>query len=426
MDKMHEIAGDGALMPRFDDGMANMAEPIRAMAESLVNEAMDARADEACEGGNRRNGYRERRLAAGVGAIDPRIPKLRAGSHFPEDLIERCSRAGRAVIAAVSGMVADGASAGKARRAARAMGIGRMSAGRVSRMCSSPDESVADLQERGPSDVTYPCIRPVATCIECGDAGRVRSAAPATAIGAGSGGYERLPGLDAVGTEPHGGRKPFPPSPRARGVDGAIRATGDAREGLERAIREVFPGAARQRRIAHLMRDAAGNAPTRQKKGAAPGIPKAVFAERDPEPAREPRQLATAQIEGFRPKAAEVPEEAEADAPAYLDFPYEHHAGPRADNVQERADRELKRRGRVVQVFPGRKPLIRMVGAVFSEMDEDRAGRSRFGDDSIGRAVEGARVNGHAHAYEGTAAEHTARIIALVVADNPIPGGKAA
>nr|WP_270242843.1 transposase [Collinsella tanakaei] len=131
-------------------------------------------------------------------------------------------------------------------------------------------------------------------------------------------------------------------------------------------------------------------------------------------------------MEGFRPKAAEVLEEAEADAPAYLDFPYEHHVGLRADKVQERADRELKRRGRVVQVLPGRKSLIRMAGAAFSEMDEDRAGRRRFGDDSIGRAVEGAKVNEPAHAYEGTAAEHAARIIALVVADNPIPGRKAA
>lgn len=79
-----------------------------------------------------------------------------------------------------------------------------------------------------------------------------------------------------------------------------------------------------------------------------------------------------------------------------------------------------------MQVFPGRESLIRMMGAVFSEMDEDWAGRRRFGDDSIGRAVEGAKVNEPAHAYEGTAAEHAARIIALVVADNPIPGGKAA
>lgn len=144
-----------------------------------------------------------------------------------------------------------------------------MSAGQVSRMCSSLDESIADLQERDLPDV----IRP-------------------------------------------------------------------------------YPGATWQRCIVHLMRNAAGNAPTRQKKGAVLGIPKAVFAERDPEFVREPCQLATAQIEGFCPKAAEVPEEAEADAPAHLDFPYEHHVGRRINNVRDRADSELKRRSRVVQVFP--------------------------------------------------------------------------
>lgn len=56
MDKMRGIAGDGAQMPRFDDGMVNMAELIRVMAESPVDEAMDAQADEACEAGSQRNG----------------------------------------------------------------------------------------------------------------------------------------------------------------------------------------------------------------------------------------------------------------------------------------------------------------------------------------------------------------------------------
>lgn len=79
MDKIHEIAADGAQMPRFDDGMVNMAELIRVMAEPLVNEIMGAQADEACEAGNRRNGYRERRLTTSFGTINLRIPKLHAG-----------------------------------------------------------------------------------------------------------------------------------------------------------------------------------------------------------------------------------------------------------------------------------------------------------------------------------------------------------
>ena len=102
MNKIHEIAGDGALMPRSGDGMVNMAEPIRVMAESPVDEAMGARADGACGAGNQRNGYRERGLATSVGTINLRIPEPRAGSHFPEDPIGRCSRADRAVVAAGS------------------------------------------------------------------------------------------------------------------------------------------------------------------------------------------------------------------------------------------------------------------------------------------------------------------------------------
>lgn len=125
--------------PRFDDGMVDMAELIRAMAESLVNEIMGARADGARGSGSRRNGHRERRLATGAGAVNLRIPRLRAGGCFPEDPIERCSRVDRAAIAAVPEMAADGVSTRKARRAPQAMGMGRMGASQVPGICPSPD-----------------------------------------------------------------------------------------------------------------------------------------------------------------------------------------------------------------------------------------------------------------------------------------------
>lgn len=119
-------------------------------------------------------------------------------------------------------------------------------------------------------------------------------------------------------------------------------------------------------------------------------------------------------------------EEPEADALAYMDFPYEHHVRLCTNNVQERANRELKRRSRVVQVFPSRKLLIRMMGAVFAEMDEDWAGLRWFNDESMGRAVEGTKVNAPAPAYGASAAEHAAGIIEPVVADNPVPGRRVA
>ena len=155
MDKMREIAGNGALMPRFDDGMANMTEPIRVMTESFVNKIMDTRGDEARElqpaqrlpRAQARHQRRHHR---------PQGPEAAPCSYFPEDLIERYSRVDRAVIAAVSEMAADGVSTRKVKRVAQGVGMGRTSASQVSRIRSSLDEAIADLQERDLPDVIHP------------------------------------------------------------------------------------------------------------------------------------------------------------------------------------------------------------------------------------------------------------------------------
>ena len=411
---------DAPQMPRFDDGMANMQELFRAMAASLVNEIMDAQAEDACADGNQRNGYRERRLITSVGAINLRIPKLRRGSYFPEDLLTRYSRVDRAVIAAVSETVANGVSTRKVERVAASPGIDRMSASQVSRICGPLDDIVADLQKRDLSDVSFPCIWVDATYVECRDGGHVSSCALVTAIGAGSDGYRRLLGLDAVDAESYAGWLTLLRSLRERGVGGVLCATSDAREGLRRAIEEVLPVAAWQRRVVHLMRNAASRAPTRQKRGAVLAIPRAVFDERDPELVRELYRLACGEVGGICPKAAELLEDAEADAPAYPDFPYAHHRRLRTDNVQERANREPKRRSRVVQVFPSGKSLMRMLGAVLSEMDEDWASRRRFTEDPIAMAASPTRPAPPRPSYDGTASEHARRIIEVVIADNPV------
>lgn len=221
-------------------------------------------------------------------------------------------------------------------------------------------------------------------------------------------------------TEPYAGWLAFPRSPRERGADGVICVTSDAHEGLRRAIGEVFPGAARQRCIAHLMRSAASCAPTRRKRAAVLAILHAAFSERDPDLVRELCHLACEEIEGFRSKAAALLEEAEAGALAYLGFPHAHHRRLRTSNVRERANRELKRRSRVVQVFPSKKSLIRMLGAVFAEMDEGRASRRWLAEESIAQAAAPTKPTAPAPAYEGTAEEHARRIIDVVIADNPV------
>ena len=424
MDSLEHGTAAMAEIPRFDDGMVNIQELIRIMAESLVNEVMDAQAEDACADGNQRNGYRERTLVTSVGAMNLRIPKLRRGSYFPEDLLVRYSRVDRAVIAAVSEMVTNGASTRKVERVAASLGIDRMSASQASRICESLDEIVADLQGRDLSDVAFPYVWVDATYVKCRDGGHVSSCALVTAIGAGSDGYRRLLGLDAIDTESHAGWLAFLRSLRERGVGGVLCVTSDAHEGLRRAIEEVFPGAAWQRCVVHLMRNAASCAPTRQKRAAVLAILHAVFDERDPALVRELHHLACEEMADICPRAAGLLEDAEADALAYLDFPYAHHRRLRANNVQERANREIKRRSRVVQVFPSRRSLIRMLGAVLSEMDEDWASRRWFTEESIALAISPSRTPLPAPSYDGTAEEHARRIMeVVVVGDHDIDDG---
>lgn len=91
----------------------------RALAEVLVNQIVDAGADQLCAGGaNSRNGYRERRLETCVGAITMRIPKLRTCSFFPDDIVERYQRVARALVAAAAEMYAADANTRKIGRVA--------------------------------------------------------------------------------------------------------------------------------------------------------------------------------------------------------------------------------------------------------------------------------------------------------------------
>ena len=154
---------------------------------------MDVQAEDACADGNQRNGYRERALVTSVGTINLRIPKLRRGSYFPEDLLVRYSRVDRAVVAAVSEMVTCGVSTRKVECVASAMGVDRMSSSQVSRIRESLDETVADLQERDPPTWRSPTsgwTQPTSSAAT----GPCPSCALVTAIDAGADGHRRLLG----------------------------------------------------------------------------------------------------------------------------------------------------------------------------------------------------------------------------------------
>lgn len=371
MEILSDPTPDMLAMPRFDDGAIDMQELLRRLAEQVVNAVMDAEADQLCGGGsNSRNGYRERSLATCVGTLTLRIPKLRTGSFFPDDVIERYQRADRALVAAVAEMYATGTSTRKVRRVAEKMGVSRLSKDQVSAIASSLDADIEELCARPLDGSPVPYVWLDATYVKCRRGGRVASTAVVTAIGCDAGGWRRVLGVDVVDTESYDSWLAFLRKIRDRGVSGVELVVSDAHAGLVAAAAEVFQGAAWQRCAVHLMRDCMREAGSWQLKRRVGRIVSQVFRGRDAATVTAMYHVACDMLEACCPRAAAILEEAEPDALAYLDFPPSHWKRLRTNNVQERTNREIKRRSRVVQAFPSTASLVRLAGAVMCEQDE--------------------------------------------------------
>ena len=358
-------------LPLREDGTVDLTEMMRRELEAMVNKIMDWQADEICGEGNRRNGYRERRLVTVLGEITMRIPKLREGAYFPDGLIRPYSRVDRAMVAVVREAYARGLSTRKIEKAADALEFASLSPSRVSRMTADLDEEAAALNAARFDGASFPYLWLDATYLNCRDEGHVQSKGVVTAIACGEDGSRRFVGYDVVDTESAVSWKAFLRGLRRRGVKGVRCVVSDDHEGLVQAIAEVFQGAAWQRCVVHLERNVAGWFSKKEDRAVATAAMKAVFAERDPQLVRAAYRQATERIAQIKPHAGELLEDAEADALAYLDFPYEHHVRLRTNNVQERANEETRRRTRVAGVFPSVESMMRLVGAVLADVNDE-------------------------------------------------------
>ena len=340
---------DHAALPRRADGLIDVQGLLRLLAEQVVNAVMDAEAEQFCaETGVARNGYRECMLKTCLGDLTLRVPKVRLGSFFPQTVIERYQRVDRALAAAVAEMYAGGTSTRKVQRVAEAMGVSSLSKDQVSAICACLDADVDELVGRPLSGAAVPYVWLDATYVKCRREGRVASTAVVTAIGCDEGGWRRVLGIAVVDTESYESWLGFLRRLRERGVEGVRLVVSDAHKGLTRAVSEVFQGAAWQRCVVHLVRDCVREAGSWQMRKRVARVVAPVFRGKDAAAAVAMYHVACDMLRGFCPKAADILEEAEPDALAYLDLPASHWKRLRTNNVQERANREIKRRSRVV------------------------------------------------------------------------------
>ena len=353
----------------------------RKLLEETVNAAMHEQAVElGAENGVSLNGFRERRLTTVIGDITLKIPKLREGTYFPEDIIERWSRTDTALASTICEMWVNGISNRKVDAIASEMGIERISRSRVSRLCRALDAEVEGLRACDLSGRAWPYLWLDATYVRCREAGAARASAVVVAIAADEKARRQVVGLACMDTESYVAWRDFLVDLRKRGMSGVQLVTSDDHMGLVRAIREVMIGASWQRCIAHLERNVSERTRRKETGSAAVAALKTAFAEAEPALVAAGYRRACELLREKDTAGADLLEEAREDALAYLAFPSTHRNWIRTNNVCERMNAELKRRTRAIQVFPSNESMMRLIGAICCEQNDEWAEERYFID----------------------------------------------
>jgi transposase-like protein len=317
-----------------------------------------------------RNGSRTRTWDTRMGTIELAIPKVRPGTYFPS-LLQPRRRAEHALLAVVQEAYVHGVSTRKVDDLVKALGVGGISKSEVSRICGELDTIVAAFRTR-PLTSEHRYLWVDATYHKVRVDGRVISQATVVAVGVTTEGDRQVLGIDVGPSEDRAFWTAFLRSLVKRGLTGVRLVISDAHEGLKQAISTVLSGSTWQRCRVHFMRNLLATVPQGAREAIA-AIVRTIFAQ--PDHASAMTQLRKV-ADGLRtrfPRAATVLEEAAEDILAYRHLPVEHQRQLHSTNPLERLNKEIKRRSNVVGIFPNPAAVIRLVGAVLLEQDDEWA-----------------------------------------------------
>ena len=299
------------------------------------------------------------------------IPKLRKGSYFPAFLEPRRT-AEKALTAVIQEAYVHGISTRAVDDLVKAMGGSGVSKSQVSRLCAEIDQRVDAFLAR-PIEGAWPYLWIDATYLKVREAGRIISVAAIVAVGVNTDGRREVLGVATGPSEAEPFWRAFLRSLADRGVKLVVA---DDHKGLRAAAAKVF-SATHQRWRVHWLRNALAHVPPKQRP-AAVAMLKTIFAQDTAEAAHAQwRQVADALRERF-PKLAELMDAARDDVLAYMAFPREHWPQIASTNPLERLNGEIKRRADVVGIFPNDRAVVRLVGALMLEQNDEWAVSRRY------------------------------------------------
>ncbi len=267
----------------------------------------------------------------------------------------------------------------------KALGLDGMSKSEVSRICGELDPLVEAFRTR-PITGAHPYVWLDATYHKVRIDGRVVSQATVVAIGVTQDGDRQILGVDVGASEDRSFWTAFLRSLVKRGLAGVRLVISDAHEGLTQAIKTVLGGTAWQRCRVHFMRNLLARVPQSLREPVA-AIVRTIFAQPDHASALAQLQKVADGLRKRLPAAAGLLEEAAEDILAHKHFPDEHRRQLHSTNPLERLNKEIKRRSNVVGIFPNVRALVRLVGAILLEQDDEWtvAERRYFSAESMAR-----------------------------------------
>jgi transposase-like protein len=357
-----------------------LREMIGYAAEKLMELEIGAKTGAALGEKNparlaQRNGYRDRDWETRAGTVELRIPRLRTGSYFP-GFLEPRRLAEKALTAVIQEAYIQGISTRSVDALVRAMGASGVSKSQVSRLCEEIDERVTAFLER-PIEGDWPYLWIDATYLKVRENGRIVSVAVIVAVGANTDGRREVLGMRVGASEAETFWTEFLRALARRGLRGVKLVTSDAHEGIKAAVSKVMHATWQRCRV-HFMRNVSAHAGKSARRVVA-AFMGAAFAQDDAEAAKVQWRKVADQLRPKLPKLASLLDEAETDVLAYMTFPASHRAKLHSTNPLERVNGEIKRRTEVVGIFPNEAAIVRLVGAILLEQnDEWTVQRSRY------------------------------------------------
>jgi len=360
---------------------------LREMVRSFAEGLMGAEADVVCGAGygqispdrvNRRNGYRARRWDTRVGSIDLRIPKLRAGSYFPEWLLDARTRSERAFVQVVAEAYVRGVSTRRVEGLVEMLGIASLSKSQVSELARDLDEMVSGFRDRPLDAGPYTYVWADALTMKVREGGRIVNIACLLAVGVNAEGNREILGIDVATTEDGAGWLAFFRSLIARGLSGVQLVISDDHTGLTDAIEITMAGASWQRCRTHYLRNLLTKVPKASETMVATMV-RTIFAQPDPESVwAQHRRVVDHLGEVGLVDAADHLDQAASEILTFTGFPKTHWRQIWSNNPQERLNKEIRRRTNVVGIFPTRPSIIRLVGALLAEQHDEWAIARRY------------------------------------------------